>query len=69
MSKFLRQNVWLAAVCSMCFMSMQLPCFAQTSGTANQQPSTANQQAPPEILKELEAMRHRIDELEAELKE
>ena len=68
MSKFLMHNSWRAALCPVFLMLMQLPCFAQISGTANQQPSGANQQTPPEILKELEAMRHRIDELEAELK-
>ena len=67
MSKFLMQSNWRAIACSV-FILAPLPCFAQTSGTANQHPSAANQQASPEILKELEAMRHRIDELEAELK-
>jgi hypothetical protein len=47
----------------------QLPCFAQTTSEApNQQTSQADEQISPAILKELEAMRHRIDELEAELK-
>ena len=67
MSKFLVHNSWRALVCSV-FISAPLPCFAQTSGAASQQASGANQPASPEILKELEAMRHRIDELEAELK-
>jgi hypothetical protein len=47
----------------------QFPCFAQSSGdTANQQTSGADQQIPAAIAKELDAMRKRIDELEAELK-
>jgi hypothetical protein len=47
----------------------QFPCFAQSSGdAANQQASGPDQQIPPAIAKELEAMRIRIDELEAELK-
>ncbi|HWO30518.1 MAG TPA: outer membrane beta-barrel protein, partial [Candidatus Acidoferrum sp.] len=47
----------------------QIPCFAQTnSDTPNQQATAADQQIPPAIAKELDAMRKRIDELEAELK-
>ncbi len=47
----------------------QFPCFAQSNGdTPNQQSAGAEQQIPPAIAKELDAMRKRIDELEAELK-
>jgi hypothetical protein len=47
----------------------QFPCSAQSnSNTSNQQTSGADQQIPPAIAKELDAMRKRIDELEAELK-
>ncbi len=47
----------------------QFPCFAQSSSdTSNQQTSGADQQIPAAIAKELDAMRKRIDELEAELK-
>jgi hypothetical protein len=47
----------------------QFPCFGQSSSdTANQQASGTDQQIPPAIAKELDAMRKRIDELEAELK-
>src|SRR6202166_2495096 len=47
----------------------QFPCFAQSNGdTSNQQTNGADQQIPPAIAKELDAMRRRIDELEAELK-
>jgi hypothetical protein len=46
-----------------------VPCFAQTnSDMPNQQATAADQQIPPAIAKELDAMRKRIDELEAELK-
>src|ERR1700683_4415608 len=57
-------------VCAMLFFVLgQFPCFAQTNGEApNQQANGADQQIPPAIAKELEAMRKRIDELEAELK-
>ena len=69
MTKFLTQNRWRAALCGLVFTVMQAPCFAQnTSAAANQQPSGTDQPISPAILKELEAMRHRIDELEAELK-
>jgi hypothetical protein len=48
---------------------VQTPCFAQSNNdTASQQGAGADQQIPPAIAKELEAMRKRIDELEAELK-
>src|SRR5271155_6204469 len=51
------------------FVLGQSPCFAQSSGdTANQQASGTDQQIPSAIAKELDAMRKRIDELEAELK-
>jgi hypothetical protein len=47
----------------------QFPCFAQSnSDTFNQQSSGAGQPIPPAIAKELDALRQRIDELEAELK-
>ncbi len=47
----------------------QAPCFAQNSSDApNQRATAADQQIPPAIAKELDAMRKRIDELEAELK-
>jgi Putative beta-barrel porin-2, OmpL-like. bbp2 len=69
MTKFLTQNKWRAALCGLVFTVMQAPCFAQTtSAAANQQASATDQPISPAILKELEAMRHRIDELEAELK-
>ncbi len=69
MTKFLMQNGWRAALCGLVFTMMQAPCFAQTASEgANQQASASDQPISPAILKELEAMRHRIDELEAELK-
>jgi Putative beta-barrel porin-2, OmpL-like. bbp2 len=47
----------------------QAQCFAQaTSDTPSQQASAADQQIPTAIANELDAMRKRIDELEAELK-
>jgi hypothetical protein len=57
-------------VFAMLFLALgQFPCFAQSNGDApNQQVSGADQPIPAAIAKELEAMRKRIDELEAELK-
>ena len=67
--RFLMQNRWRAALCGLVLAVTQLPCFAQTANeAANQQASPADQPILPAILKELDAMRHRIDELEAELK-
>ena len=56
-----------------CFFALALgpwPCFAQSgaTGSADQAASSADQQIPPAIAKELDAMKKRIDELEAELK-
>jgi hypothetical protein len=69
MMKLLMQNTWRAVLCGIVFTITQAPCFAQnTSAAANQQPSATDQPISPAILKELEAMRHRIDELEAQLK-
>jgi hypothetical protein len=53
----------------MAFVLGQLPCFAQSNGDApTQQASGAEQQIPSAIAQELDAMRKRIDQLEAELK-
>jgi hypothetical protein len=57
------------ACCVLIVALGQTPCFAQNNGDASgQQAAGADQQIPPAIAKELEAMRKRIDELEAELK-
>ncbi|MGA8143520.1 MAG: outer membrane beta-barrel protein [Candidatus Acidiferrales bacterium] len=69
MVKFLMENRWRAALCGLVMALMQLPCFAQSSsGAASQAATSAEQPIPPAVLKELEAMRQRIDQLEAELK-
>jgi hypothetical protein len=63
------QNWWRAALCGLLLAFPQLSCVAQTTGAAtNQETGAADQQIPPAIAKELDAMRKRIDELEAELK-
>jgi hypothetical protein len=59
------QVVFAVLLCALA----QPSCFGQASGdAANQQASAADQQIPSAIAKELDAMRKRIDELEAELK-
>jgi Putative beta-barrel porin-2, OmpL-like. bbp2 len=65
----LRRGVQL--VCSVLVFGLgQIPCFAQSNGAASPdtQANTSDQQIPASFAKELEAMRKRIDELEAELK-
>jgi Putative beta-barrel porin-2, OmpL-like. bbp2 len=48
----------------------QAPCLAQAgSDSSSQQAASGDQPIPPAIAKELDAMRKRIDELEAELKD
>ena len=55
-----------------CFALMLGPCPAlaqgSATGSANPAASSADQQIPPAIAKELEGMKKRIDELEAQLK-
>jgi Putative beta-barrel porin-2, OmpL-like. bbp2 len=69
MTKFtLRQGAQFAC-CVLIFALGQTPCFAQSDGDdPTKQAAGADQQIPPAIAKELDAMRKRIDELEAELK-
>ena len=46
----------------------QYPCFPQSGSETPIQEAHAEGQAPPDLLKELEAMKKRIEQLEAELK-
>jgi hypothetical protein len=69
MSKFLKHHRWQTALCGFLLAFAQVPSFAQTAdGPMSQTGSTAEQPIPPAILRELEAMRQRIDELETELR-
>jgi len=76
MLKFLMQNKWRTAFCAVLLVLLvllQLPCLAQTTAqttepSAKPQASAADPQIPQAVLNELEAMRKRIDELEAQLK-
>src|SRR5215469_11255892 len=77
MLKFLMQNKWRGALCAVLVAFVQISCFAQSSAEQNtpqsmEHPANAQagtgRQVPQAILNELEAMRKRIDELEAQLK-
>src|SRR5271155_5470626 len=69
MLRLLMNHTARVAFAILIFALGQFPCYAQSNGNApNQQASSADQQIPPAIAKELDAMRKRIDELEAELK-
>jgi hypothetical protein len=70
MLKFVSCGKSQIVFCALASMLGPHPCFAQTSGQAvNQQASAGDQQIPPAIAKELDAMKKRIAELELELKE
>jgi hypothetical protein len=69
MSKLLMNHWNKIALGILAFALAQFPCLAQSnSDVTNQQASSGDQQIPSAIAKELDAMRKRIDELEAELK-
>ncbi|MGC2707217.1 MAG: hypothetical protein WA361_22090, partial [Candidatus Acidiferrales bacterium] len=63
---------FLGSRCALAVLFLTLgaaPCLAQSSSDPpKQQSDDADQQIPPAIAKQLDAMRKRIDELEAELK-
>jgi hypothetical protein len=69
MTKFIMGRVWPIGFCALLLMLSQQTCFAQSgSAPSGQSPSADDQQIPPAVAKQLEAMKKRIDELEAELK-
>ncbi|MFY9528712.1 MAG: outer membrane beta-barrel protein [Candidatus Acidiferrales bacterium] len=69
MLKFLLQGKQQFAACILVVTLWQYPCFAQSSSESpNQRASAADEQIPPAVAKELEAMKKRIEQLEAELK-
>src|SRR5487761_198166 len=60
---------WQLGFCVCLLLFGQPSCFAQSSNPSpGQQASAADQPVPPAIQKELDAMKKRIDALEAELK-
>ena len=54
--------------CVLAIAAMQRPGLAQTSTPPSNEHTTSDQQIPPAVAKELDALKKRIDELEAELK-
>ena len=70
MLRFLQNHQRQFMVCLAALALGQAPCWAQSDREGPiQQSAGADQAIPPAIAKELEAMRKRIDELEAQLKE
>src|SRR5580698_9928815 len=56
------------ASCALVLALGQTPCFAQAAGDAPApQAAMAQQQGTPDVAKELDAMKKRIEQLEAEL--
>jgi hypothetical protein len=68
MLKFLWHSKRQFTFCILVLTLGQYPCFAQSSSeTPSQQESVADPAIPPAVAKELEAMKKRIEQLEAEL--
>jgi putative OmpL-like beta-barrel porin-2 len=69
MLEFISRLKWQFAICTLLLMLVQMPCNAQSSSDSGRRESNAaDQPIPPAILRELQAMRQRIDDLEAQLK-
>src|ERR1700676_2221730 len=70
MLRLISQKKWRLAPCALVLLLAQKPCYAQKSVEATNEPATAtNPEIPPAIARELEAMRKRIEQLEAQLAE
>ena len=68
MLKFRLHCKRLGVLCAFLLILGQYPCFPQSGSETPIQEAHAEGQAPPDLLKELEAMKKRIEQLEAELK-
>jgi hypothetical protein len=69
MLEFISEYKLPFTVCALFLALGNNPCFAQSSSDSlRQQSNAADQPIPPAILRELQAMRQRIDDLEAQLK-
>src|ERR1700685_4306429 len=55
------------ASCALVLTLGQTPCFAQAAGDAPAPQTATAQQGSPDVVKELDAMKKRIEQLEAEL--
>ena len=70
MLKSVAQYRWQFALCTLVLALSQKPCLAQSgSNSSSQKAIDAEQPIPPAIARELEAMRKRIEQLEAQLAE
>ena len=70
MSKFLMRCKWLLFVCVFVLILNQTPCHGQSSNDAAPlRASATGESIPPEIAKELDALKKRIEQLETELKD
>ena len=69
MSKFLMRCKWLLFICVFVLIPNQTPCFGQSGNdAAPPRASAAGESIPPEIARELDALKKRIEQLETELK-
>jgi hypothetical protein len=70
MLEFISEYKWQIALSALFLTLGQKPCFAQSSNdSSRQQSSAAEQPIPPAIARELEGMKKRIEQLEAELRD
>jgi hypothetical protein len=70
MLEFISHHKWHFAFCTLFLTLGKNPCFAQSKGDSlRQQSSAADQPIPPAIARELEGMKKRIEQLEAELRD
>jgi hypothetical protein len=60
-------NKWRIASCALVLTLGPITCFAQTGSEAAAQPATVSQPASPDVAKELDAMKKRIEQLEAQI--
>ena len=58
---------WSIASCALVLTLGQTPCFAQAAGDAPAPQAAVAQQSSPDVAKELDAMKKRIEQLESEL--
>jgi hypothetical protein len=69
MLNIMARRWWHLAISAVCFMLWQPIGFAQGTTNSNDQQAVGSDQAvPPAVARELDAMKKRIEELEAELK-
>src|SRR5580704_19767734 len=60
-------NKWRIASCALVLTLGPITCFAQSGSEATAQPATVSQPAAPDVAKELDAMKKRIEQLESQI--